>query len=362
MQPVLSVLVISFNQRDLLNRCFQSLLAQKIRFPWEIVLSDALSHDGTYELAEEYAAKYNALAAKPNADGFYSPEFVPVHCDTDKGNCLNRTECCGWMKLTAYNHSRGDYFVNIDADDYLRSDDIYQTQLDMLASHPECAMCMQDVWQVNDGEPEGQGFRWPSYGQLSNKQILLPCDVILKYRALNQCYMIRRHPEQDCAALYGKHFDDTIITLHHLQLGPVVYVDRADYVWVKYKSSISHSIVGDDNIIQYGLLPLHHIRFIPSFASLFFQEGMRDLVHMLKYLANKKYQWVLTDQSRMVFKETSGRIYRVMSHPQSTFLDRLYLRYVRIVVLLYSKFNLKHWQYLYGLLINSQSASKIEWK
>ena len=39
-----------------------------------------------------------------------------VKCDTSA--CINRTECCGWMKLTAYKQARGKYFVYIDADDY----------------------------------------------------------------------------------------------------------------------------------------------------------------------------------------------------------------------------------------------------
>lgn len=362
MAPLLSVLVISFNQRELLRRCFQSLLAQRIRVPWEIVLSDALSHDGTYELGEEYAAKYNALAAKPNKEGFYTPEFVLVHCDTDEGGALNRTECCGWMKRTAYVHARGDFFVNIDADDYLKTNDIYQLQLDMLAAHPECSMCMQDVWQLNDGDSIDVGFRWPSFGKLSNEQILTPKAIIFDYRALNQCYMIRRHSEVDCAALYGKHFDDTIITLHHLQFGPAVYIDRADYVWVKYKSSISHSIVGDDNAIQYGLLPLHHTHFIPAFASLFIQDGLKDLVHMFKVLADKQYRWTLSEQTLSAFREAYGHIYHVFSHPQSTFCDRIYLWYVRLVALLYSRFGCTNWRYLYGLLISREAARKINWK
>ncbi len=361
MQPVLSVLVISFNQRELLRRCFQSLLEQRIRVPWEIILSDALSHDGTYELAEEYAANYNPLAASPNAQGYYSPQFVPVHCDTDVGGAQNRTECCGWMKLTAYRHARGEYFVNIDAEDYLRSNDIYQLQLDTLTAHPECSMCMQDVWQVNDGEPLDKGFRWPSYGKLTHQQILSPAEIISEYRALNQCYLIRRHPEVDCAALYGKHFDDTVITLHHLQFGPVVYVDRADYVWVKYNTSIGHSIVGDDRVVEYGLLPLHHIRFIPTFATEFIQYGLQDIIHMLKHLSQKRYRWQLSESTQVALREAPGRIYRVFSHNQPTLHDRMYLRYVRLVALLYSRLRLTNWHYLYGLLISRKAAKEINW-
>ena len=352
MQPVLSVLVISFNQRDLLNRCFQSLLNQKIRVPWEIVLSDALSHDGTYELAEEYAAKFNTLAEKPNKDGFYSPEFVPVHCDTDEGNCVNRTQCCGWMKLTAYLHARGTYMVNMDADDYLLHDDIYQLQIDMLESHPECSMCQQHVLQLPDGAAPETGLIWPQSPKMITGAILSPEDVIVDgLRGLNQTYMIRRHPEDDMRTLYGNLYDDTIITLHHLQYGPIVFVDRADYVWVQYKKSISHSIQGDDHLAENALLPIHHIHYLPKFANLFMREAMPKLVHLFKELAAKHYHLQLTEATVNAFRQTNGYIYEALCRETPTLWDQIKLRYIRLVLLLTSKFKLHNERYIYKLLV-----------
>ena len=174
--------------------------------------------------------------------------------------------------------------------------------------------------------------------------------------------MIRRHPEVDCTALYGKYFDDTIITLHHLQFGPVVFLYRADYVWVQYKTSITNTLRGDDNLVEYGLLFLHHIRFISAFASEFMYEGQLGLIHMLKVMAEKDYRWQLTERSQAAFRETPGRIYRVFSHTHSTWYDRVYLRYVRIIILFYKRFKFTHWQYLYGLLISRSFAHKINWK
>lgn len=174
--------------------------------------------------------------------------------------------------------------------------------------------------------------------------------------------MIRRHPEVDCETLYGKYFDDTIITQHHLQFGPCVYLDRADYVWIQYKTSITKTLQGDDNLVEYGLLFLHHIRFIPIFASEFMYEGLAELIHMLKVLAEKDYRWQLTERTQASFQETPGWIYQVFSSNDSQWYDRLKLRYIRLVALVYSRYKLTEWKYLYGLLINRQSASKIVWK
>lgn len=355
--PILSILVITHNQRDLLKHCLDRVLGQKLNVPFEVIVSDDRSDDGTAEFMADLQNKItNDQLQITNLT-----QLIYIRCNSNDCDPKNVSERCGWNKLNVYNHARGKYSVNIDADDFLRSDDIYQAQLDMLEAHPECSMCMQDVWQVNDGEPLDDGIRWPSFGELKNGQILQPIHVLSSYRALNQCYMTRRHPEKDCASLYGKYFDDTIITLHHLQYGPCVYLDRADYVWVQYKTSITKTLQGDDNLIEYGLLQLHHIRFVPAFADLCMQEGLSEFIHMLRALSEKNYHWQLTERSQGAFRETPGRIYRVFSHPQSTFLDRLYLRYVRMVALLYSRYKLTNWKYLYGLLIDRKSASKIYW-
>ena len=346
MPPVLSILVISHNQRELLRRCMASLLAQKIRVPFEIVISDDRSSDGTWQLIQEYESEYPAM--QPYGD-YWTPQVVGTQCNSNECNPLNVSERCGWNKLNVYQHARGKYFVNIDADDYLKSDDIYQLQLDMLEAHPECAMCMQDVWQVNDGALIDSGYRWPSFGKLQHGQILSSRDIITNYRAVNPCYMIRRHPEMDCAALYGKHFDDTIITLHHLQFGSCVYVDRADYVWVRYNTSITRTLKGDDKLVEYALLPLHHAHYLPTFMDIFMQDGLQQFIHMFKELSKKAYRPTLTDRSLLSIQHTEGRIYRLLEN--ITWCHKMQLRIIRLTLLLFKKLNCKNYKFLYRLMI-----------
>lgn len=344
--PVLSILVISHNQRELLRRCMDSLLAQKIRVPFEIVISDDRSSDGTWQLIQQYESEFPAM--QPNGE-YWTPQVVGTQCNSNECFPLNVSERCGWNKLNVYQHARGKYFVNIDADDYLKSDDIYQLQIDMLEAHPECAMCMQDVWQVNDGAALDTGFRWPSFGKLKHGTILTEKDIITQYRALNQAYMIRRHPEIDCAILYGKYFDDTIITLHHLHFGKCVYVDRADYVWVRYNTSITATLRGDDELVEYALLPLHHAHYLPMFLDLFMQDGLNVFIHCFKEMAAKNYRLNLTDRSLLSIKHTEGRIYRLLE--RNTWCHRLQLRLLRVALLLFKKLHRKNYQFLYRLMV-----------
>ena len=345
--PILSILVISHNQRELLIRCMKSLLSQKIKVPFEIVISDDRSTDGTWELICDYATKYSNTEKKGD---FWTPRVVGTQCNSNECNPLNVSERCGWNKLNVYTHAVGQYCVNIDADDYLKSEDIYQLQIDTLEKYPECSMCMQDVWQINDGDDISTGIIWPVNGRLVTESILSPEEFILNgYRALNQCYMMKRDNNTDFKKVYGKHFDDTIITQHHLQFGPCVYINRADYVWVKYNTSITETLKGDDNLVEYALLPLHHVKFLPKFKDLFLEDGLNQFIKLFKVMSKKNYKLSLTDRTLLSIKSTKGKIYRLLEN--LNFISRLRLRFMRIFLLLFKKLNCKNYSLLYKYLV-----------
>ena len=300
-EPILSVLIITHNQRELLQRSLESVLGQLLEIPFEIIISDDRSTDGTKEWVlgqkEFWEGKKDNLV-----------EIKYVYCNSDECTPSTVSERCGWNKLNAYKHARGKYFVNIDADDYLRSSDIYQRQIDMLEMHPECSMCMQRSISLCEGETFGKGRVEPNHpklydGAVINKEDFIVCDL----RGLNPTYMIRRHPEDDMQALYGKWFDDTVITYHHVQYGPVVFLDRADYVWIQYPKSISHDMTTDDSLIIYGLLPLHHAQMIPSLQYLFLKQGLKSMIHMMRFAPkypqfSQQYQRYLSLESGFIYK------------------------------------------------------------
>lgn len=354
----LSILIITHNQLPLLKRCLGSVLAQQINVPFEVIISDDRSIDGTDEYIHSLSSNIKALNVK-NLE-----EIVYTRCNSDKCDPSNASERCGWNKLNAYSYARGDFFVNIDADDYLKSTDIYQCQLDALIAHPECSMCMQDVWQVKDGDIVDNGKCWPSFGKLCDGQVLSVKEIVADYRALNQCYMIRRHPEFDVANHYGKFFDDTIITLHHLQFGSCVFVNRADYVWVTHEDSITGALSGDDAFVTYSLLPLHHILYINKFSGLFMLDSIQDLVHFYKILFEKKFTLKLSESSKIGIGKETGFIYEKLVGGFSL-IDKVKVLYIRLLLLLSNRFHLSSpmlLRYLYYLNTNYERASSIEFK
>src|SRR6476619_44433 len=57
-KPMVSVCVQTYQQVNYIKECLESILIQKTDFPFEILLGEDESTDGTREICIEYAKKY----------------------------------------------------------------------------------------------------------------------------------------------------------------------------------------------------------------------------------------------------------------------------------------------------------------
>ena len=56
--PLVSVICITYNHAPYLRQCLDGILMQQTTFPFEIVINDDCSTDGSTEIIMEYAEKY----------------------------------------------------------------------------------------------------------------------------------------------------------------------------------------------------------------------------------------------------------------------------------------------------------------
>jgi hypothetical protein len=118
---------------------------------------------------------------------------------------------------------------------------------------------------------------------------------------------------------------------------------------VKYGTNITCTLKGDDNLVEYALLPLHHVRYLPIFKELFMEDGLNIFIHCFKEMAAKNYRLNLTDRSLLSIQHTEGRIYRLLE--RNTWCHRMQLRLLRVVLLLFKKLHCKNYQFLYHLMV-----------
>lgn len=281
---ILSVIVISHNQREELRRCLDSILAQTLPFEYEIIVSDDRSTDATFELAQQYALEYPECRM---INGVCRPHILAIACNSDECNPANNSQRSGYNRCNAYLHATGKYIAHVDADDYfLLGADVYRRQVETLEAHPECALAMSNCLCLDEGAPMSDGHPWPFPKKMQEGEILSAEDFIRgDYFRLNQCFMQRRNPAVNPVAIYGKRYVDSVITYHHLQFGNIIFVDACDYVYIGHSSSVVGQLAQQnrDSVVLWCLglyIPLLIPRWSTPFMMGFYYQSIREVVKL----------------------------------------------------------------------------------
>lgn len=169
--PKLSVHTVTFNQAQFVAKTLDSILMQRASFPYEIVIGDDCSTDGTIEIIREYQRRW--------------PDRIrPVFREKNIGagrNAADTLEKC-----------RGEYIVCLEGDDYWTDPEKIQLQVEYLDRHPDCALVHHRVEHIAwpSGEIIGE-FPPPRYRheRLASRELAMfnfiqTCSVMLRRSCL----------------------------------------------------------------------------------------------------------------------------------------------------------------------------------
>lgn len=136
MDPLVSIRVVTYNHARYLARCLEGILMQKTSFPFEVVVGEDCSTDGTREIAIDYARRHpetiRLLLSETNLGGVQNTLRVRAAC-------------------------RGAYHAFCEGDDYWIDPLKLQKQVDCLEAHPEYTLCFHDafvVWEEQACRPK----------------------------------------------------------------------------------------------------------------------------------------------------------------------------------------------------------------
>ncbi len=349
-QIILSIIVIAHNQRDELRRCVDSILAQPLPFAHEIIISEDRSTDGTWELMQEYKTAY--------------PDTIVItQCNSDACNPANNSQRSGWNRCNAYPLARGKYIAHVDADDYFRSgSNVYKRQVEMLEQHPECSLCMQNVWILEEEAAVETGTPWFDMSRVQNGRVINAHDFICNdYFILNQAFVMRRNSVVDPVALYGKRYVDSVITYHHLQFGDVVCVDSCDYMYMKHAGAVTTSMIETDRAVCWNL-GIYIPMLIPSLTGLFFVANLPSFLNIVNRAKNGEK---LSETSDRALKELRVFIYDVFSKDKICWFEKFRLSLLRYYLLLLVNLHLHNaccLRILYRLMIRFKIDSDVNFK
>ncbi len=146
-KPKVSVIVLTYNQEKLIGRTLDSILAQKCDFPFEIIVGEDCSTDGTLAVCRDYEARY--------------PGIIRLFANNpNKGLLDNYYDCI----LQA----RGEYLADCGGDDFWIDPYKLQKEADILDSDPEITI-VHTAWQYYD---EPTGITRPSRAEVYHNQYL----------------------------------------------------------------------------------------------------------------------------------------------------------------------------------------------
>lgn len=125
--PLVTIRCITYNHEPFIRRCLDGFVMQKTNFPFEAVVHDDASTDGTADIIREYAEKY--------------PHIIkPIY---EKENLWSKRD--GSLQRVMDAAMRGKYVAMCEGDDYWIDPNKLQTQVDFMEAHPEYSMCFHAV-------------------------------------------------------------------------------------------------------------------------------------------------------------------------------------------------------------------------
>jgi glycosyltransferase involved in cell wall biosynthesis len=131
--PLASISCATYNHAPFIRQCLDHLLGQKANFPFEIVIHDDASTDGTKEIVEEYALKY--------------PDIIFPYYQTENQYSKGLR---GLPSRYNYPRCRGRYIAICEGDDYWTDPLKLQKQVDFLESHEDYVLTFHDFSVVDE--------------------------------------------------------------------------------------------------------------------------------------------------------------------------------------------------------------------
>ncbi len=153
-----SVVMVTYNHEQFIEQAIESVASQRVKFGYELIISEDYSTDRTREVIEDSKAKHPDLIRT-----LYSPEN------------LNTNE----VMTRAIAAAKGKYLAFLDGDDYWTDPEKLQRQVNRMERKPQLAMTYHNASHVGqDGEDLGKLHIRPETFEVYDLRSMLTCNPI----------------------------------------------------------------------------------------------------------------------------------------------------------------------------------------
>ena len=289
--PLVSVLMRAYNAEATIGRAIESIVTQQTDFPFELIIADDASTDGTPAVCREWLAKH-----------------------PDKIRILRAKQNIGMFVADALLHTqaRGDWIAECDSDDFWLTPHKLQRQLDLVRRH-NAVLCVSNFFfeDVRDGR------RWSI--PMPNGDLIPPTDIqryyfqtsTLLYSKAAYERLVREIP----LPMEGDAFKPQLLA----SLGPIAYLNEPSSVYFVGQGAWSHLSEGMKAwLVSRAYIGLHlygHPALRRTYALLALKQ-IRLALHPKKGLTQAEYD-ARRDLLRAIIRHLVRRLH---FHPKALLL------------------------------------------
>lgn len=140
MEPLVSICCLAYNHEKYIEDALKGFVNQKTEFPFEVIIHDDASTDGTTDIIRRYEKLY--------------PEIIkPIYQEENQYR-----KHISIQKTYNYPRCKGKYIALCEGDDYWCDENKLQKQVEYMEKNPECTFCFSNGYIQNQDDGTVRDF------------------------------------------------------------------------------------------------------------------------------------------------------------------------------------------------------------
>lgn len=231
--PILTIYTPTYNQKDYIKQCIESILAQKTKYPFKHLIIDDASTDGTQEILKEYAKKYEHI------------ELI-IHKKNKMMVALSHFPFNITTKYAAW----------CDGDDFYIDEHKLEEQIELLENNPDYGLCFHRTYLLYEEDHCIKQIH-PQDSMLPNgiQNYYLPQDIIITNLLQSSSVMYRwlYHDTISSNFAFPVVPYDWALNILHAHKNKIGFINKPMSIYRRHKKAIyyetEHSVT--THIIRY---------------------------------------------------------------------------------------------------------------
>lgn len=232
-KPLVSVSIVTYQHVNYIKQCLDSVLIQKTTFPFEIVLGEDASTDGTREICIDYANKYPdiiRLFLRKREDVIYINGRP-----TGRYNFIENLKAC-----------QGKYIALCEGDDFWTDPLKLEKQFAVLEKNKECVFSFHKSYLIKGIQDYKTGDKFPNGVK---KSILNAKEYLGLSSSATSSLFFKNIKLKVLDNLIHSH-GDFLIYCELLSLGNSAYLDETMSIYRKHYGNLTSQIVSKEYMLN----------------------------------------------------------------------------------------------------------------